>query len=123
MYCRQLGELRRLSVGEISESGRGRLLAIFAGDEPGVLLAMRRGCTWQGGMAASESRFAVGGQRSEIRHTGSEAMTTSVDCSGGEARPGWNASTRGEASLTNEMRCDGMLLQESVLGVALGRAA
>lgn len=46
-YWRQLGEFRLISVGEISERGRGRPLVILAGDEPGVVcLAMRRGCTW-----------------------------------------------------------------------------
>lgn len=42
----QLGELRRFSEGEISESGRGMALALFTGDDIGVtFLEMRNGCT------------------------------------------------------------------------------
>lgn len=42
---RQLGEFRLFSIGEISESGRGIALD-FDGEEPGVLLFMRSGWTW-----------------------------------------------------------------------------
>jgi hypothetical protein len=41
----QLGELRRFSVGDNSDSGRGIELAIFVGDEVGVSLDNRSGWT------------------------------------------------------------------------------
>lgn len=42
----QLGEFRLFSLGEISLKGRGKLLAIFlVGEEAGVFLEIRRGCT------------------------------------------------------------------------------
>jgi hypothetical protein len=41
-WC-QLGELRRFSVGDISDKVRGTLLATFDGDELGVPLEMRKG--------------------------------------------------------------------------------
>jgi hypothetical protein len=41
----QLGEFRRFSVGEISESGRGTALPTFAGEGIVLLLERRRGCT------------------------------------------------------------------------------
>lgn len=46
-WC-QLGEFLRWSEGDTSESGRGTLLAILVGDEPGPppFLEMRSGCTW-----------------------------------------------------------------------------
>jgi hypothetical protein len=41
----QLGEFRRFSVGDSSESGRGSALRSFAGDAMVLLLDRRRGCT------------------------------------------------------------------------------
>jgi hypothetical protein len=41
----QLGEFRRFSVGEISESGRGIALPAFAGEGMVLLLERRKGCT------------------------------------------------------------------------------
>lgn len=41
----QLGELRRFSIGDSSDSGRGTGFAIFAGDDVGVSLDSRSGWT------------------------------------------------------------------------------
>lgn len=43
----KLGELRRLSAGDISDNGRGKLPEVFVGEDLGVLLpfAMCSGCT------------------------------------------------------------------------------
>lgn len=43
----QLGEFRLFSIGEISDSGRGIPPDIFDGEELGVPLLMRSGCTYE----------------------------------------------------------------------------
>lgn len=53
--CRQLGEFRRCSAGEISDNGRGTPESIFVGDVLGVDLLIWSGCTCES--TSSEGRL------------------------------------------------------------------
>lgn len=58
----QLGEFRRFSVGEISESGRGIALGAFAGEGMVLLFERRRGCTWRRHVRIDYRQWRSGGQ-------------------------------------------------------------
>lgn len=65
--CRQLGELRRFSVGAISERGRGSAPGILVGDEVVGPLEMRRGCTLKHSHQQAVAQTHTAGQTYRLR--------------------------------------------------------